>query len=253
MGAATPAPRPPSFRARVLALGQWVLDLLFPPRCVGCGALGHWLCPTCQEQMAPLEPPLCSQCGIPLTRAGLCSACASHPLPRFHLRSAVFFEGPARQAVHRLKYRGQTAVAAPLARIMYEMWERERPTAEVVVPVPLHPAREEERGFNQAALLARELSNLVGLPLAESGLQRVRHTPPQVGLSRRERQQNVRGGFRCQDPALRGRQILLVDDVCTTGATLQAAAHALWEGGAGEVWAFTLARSRPGWEDAPPR
>lgn len=241
-----PAPGPSSLRARALALGRSLLDLLFPPRCGGCNAPGHWLCPQCWDKFVWLEPPLCNQCGIPLEQDGLCPACAAHPRPYFHIRSAVFFEGPSRQAIHRLKYNGRTAVAGPLALAMYEAWKRERPPAQVVVPVPLHPTRVRERGFDQAVLLAREFSRLVELPTAQSELQRIRATPPQVGLSRSERQQNVEGAFHCPGRALEGQHVLLVDDVCTTGATLRAAALALREAGVQEIWAFTVARPRPG-------
>ncbi|MGQ9583927.1 MAG: double zinc ribbon domain-containing protein [Anaerolineae bacterium] len=235
-----------SLRARAASLGRGALDLLFPPRCGGCNSLGHWLCPQCREALAWLEPPLCTQCGIPLRDGSLCRACANHPLPYLHIRSAVFFEGAARQAVHRLKYVGRAALAAALAQVMLEAWEREHVLVQAVVPVPLHPERLRERGYNQAEVLARQLARLTSLPLVEAGLRRTRNTPPQVGLSMLERQRNVEGAFWCQERQFEGQTVLLVDDVCTTGSTLRAAAQALHQGGAVEIWALTLARSRPG-------
>lgn len=241
-----------ALRERLAALGQALLDLLFPPRCGGCGVPGAWLCVRCWETLPWIAPPVCQRCGLPLTRPGFCAECAALPPARVRIRSATYFEGPARQAVHRLKYAGQRPLAEPLARVLYHVWVQERLSADVLVPVALHPQREQERGFNQAALLARELARLTGLPVDEASLQRVRATPPQVGLSREERRKNVAGAFLCKGNAIQGKRVALVDDVCTTGATLYAAGQALLQGGAREVWAVTVARSRPGWDGGHP-
>ena len=160
------------------------------------------------------------------------------------LRSVFYFERQLRGAMHRLKYRGQAALATPLGQEMAAYWLRDPVPADVVVPVPLHTARLRERGHNQASLLAREVARVAGMRLDEETLVRIRATASQVGLSASERKNNVRGAFRCRDGALAGRQVLLVDDVCTTGATLDAAAMALLIGGAGMVQGLTLARAR---------
>ena len=228
-------------------LRRWVqafLDLVFPPRCGGCGRLGDWLCDRCRGQLSWLAPPVCPQCGYPVPRPGRCPRCAPAAVTGFHVRSAVFFDGPARHALHSFKYAGRRALGEPLAEILVELWAREAPPVQVVTPVPLHPSRVRKRGYNQSDLLARSLARRLGLPLEVHLLQRVRATRPQVGLSVAERWQNVAGAFTCRDGAAAGRGVLLVDDVCTTGATLQAAAAALRQGGAAEVWAFTVARSR---------
>ncbi|MGC8838956.1 MAG: ComF family protein [Anaerolineae bacterium] len=240
--------RPRGLGGRLQALGRAFLDLLFPPRCGGCGAVGSWFCVRCWEALSWVPSPVCGRCGMPIPRAGLCPTCAVLPPSPIHIRSATYFEGPVREAVHRLKYSGQRALAEPLARVLRQMWGEQGLEAEVLVPVPLHPAREQERGFNQAALLARELGRLIARPVDEASLRRVRATPPQVGLSREERQRNVAGAFQCAGEALWGKRVALVDDVCTTGATLYAAGQALLEGGAKEVWAVTVARSQPGWD-----
>lgn len=115
---------------------------------------------------------------------------------------------------------------------------------DIIVPVPLHTTRLRERGYNQAALLAREMARQVGLAVDERTLLRQRSTAPQVELDIEQRKENVHGAFRCSSDALAGRRVLLIDDVCTTGATLEACAVAVQEGGADCVWALTLARAR---------
>jgi ComF family protein len=160
------------------------------------------------------------------------------------VRSVFYFEDGLREAIHRLKYRGCTALAEPLGAEMAAYWLRNEVPVDVVVPVPLHGARLGERGHNQAGLLAREFVRVTGLALDEKTLARIRATASQVGLSASERKENVRGAFRCRDGLLSGKRVLLVDDVFTTGATLDAAAAALYDGGVSAVEGLTLARAR---------
>jgi competence protein ComFC len=115
---------------------------------------------------------------------------------------------------------------------------------DVIVPVPLHISRQRQRGYNQSALLARELGTYLRRPVLEDTLLRIKATPPQVGLDARARKANVRGAFRCTNTNLVAQRVLLVDDVCTSGATLEAASDALRDGGARSIWAYTLARAR---------
>jgi ComF family protein len=133
--------------------------------------------------------------------------------------------------------------------MMGAAWDRLRPVSleiDAIVPVPLHARRLRERGFNQSALLARELGRHLGRPVVEDVLVRTKVTVPQVGLNAEQRHSNVSDAFRCQSRHLAGQQVLLVDDVCTTGATLEAACVALRQGGAASVWAYTLAHAKPG-------
>ena len=187
---------------------------------------------------------MCSLCGDAIVSGELCTRCQVSPLRIAGIRSAVYFDGVLREAVHRLKYRGCTALAQPLGDLMVVYWGQHPVLADVVVPVPLHAARLRERGYNQAALLARQMAAQVGLPVDEHTLTRHRATPPQVELNATQRMENVRDAFRCTDGGLAGKRVLLVDDVCTTGATLDACAVALYdEGRARTVWALTLARA----------
>jgi len=221
-----------------------ILDLLFPPRCVGCGQIGSYLCAKCQAEFELLEPPLCLHCGCSNANGGLCPRCQRAPLQIDGVRSVAYFDGVLRQAIHRLKYGNLQAVAIPLGRFMAEYWKAHHIPAEVIVPVPLHISRLRERGYNQATLLARELGKSIGLPVSENSLVRVRATRPQVGLNAQERKENVRHAFRCTNAELRHKQVLLVDDVYTTGATLEACSVTLHQIGVRSVWALTLARAR---------
>lgn len=220
------------------------LDLLFPPRCVGCRKVGGWLCSECRKAIELLRPPLCPRCGLPTAEGKLCPRCQRASLQIDGARSVAFFEGPLREAIHRLKYSNSQDLAAPLGEMMISYWKDVHSPAEVIIPVPLHARRLHQRGYNQADLLARELGKGVGLPVLENALTRVRETSPQVDLSGEERKENVRGAFDCPDDQLAGKSVLLVDDVYTTGATLEACSLALRRRGVRTVWALTLARAR---------
>ncbi len=230
---------------------QALLDLLFPPHCAGCGQWGALLCARCEAAIAFISPPVCPLCGRPEPTASRCFLCRREPPPLAAIRSAALFEGPVRQAIYQLKYRGRRELARPLGMLMAKAWPARLFEADCLIPVPLHPERERERGFNQAHLLAEVLSVQVGLPMLPGALRRVRPTRPQVQLEAAARRENVRGAFAPGDLPLRGRRPVLVDDVCTTTATLGACAEALRRAGVERVWAFTLARAP--WDPARPR
>jgi ComF family protein len=159
------------------------------------------------------------------------------------IRSAGYSDGVLREAIHALKYDGITALTEPLAGILADHWSRCPMAADVMVPVPLHRSRLRRRGFNQAALLARALSEKIDIPVDEGILVRHRRTAAQVGLDADERMRNVHDAFRCVSERAAGRRVLVIDDVCTTGSTLEACAVALRQGGARSVRALTLARA----------
>ncbi|MDQ7031017.1 MAG: ComF family protein [Ardenticatenia bacterium] len=150
--------------------------------------------------------------------------------------------GALRRAIHALKYEGRTDVARPLGLLLAARWHHTGVPVAGLLPVPLGAARLAERGYNQAALLAHEMGCVLKLPVLTGALHRVRETRPQVGLSQEDRLTNVRGAFQAS-PELAGKRWLLVDDVCTTGATLSACAQALLDCGATAVYAITLTRS----------
>ena len=231
------------------AQGFWtvyrcLLDLVFPPSCIHCGRLGTWLCSACAEQFPSWEGPFCVLCGRPWGEAGPCRACQVQPSRVHPIRSAFIFEGSVRDAVHALKYRGAASVASAFAAPMAGYWLRQHMQGECLVPVPLHPKRVAKRGYNQAELLARALGQYLDLPVAPHLLRRVRDTVSQTKLNRDERLKNMEGAFTLSEEVdLSGWKLTLVDDVATTGATLDACAEILLEAGAQMVNAFTLARA----------
>ncbi len=236
-------PRVPLLRWLRLYLDAW-LDILFPPRCAGCGAFGTILCNTCQARFQPITAPYCRQCGQPLPDGTQCGACARGRFSHLDLaRAAALYLPPLQSVIYAFKYRGNTRLATPLADYMARRVRPEALKVDIIVPVPLHPQRQKQRGYNQAELLAQRLGTALHIAVETNALARVHATPPQVILGLRERLENVKGAFRCFAPTrVAGKKVLLVDDVMTTGSTLEACATALKEAKAAQVWGYTLAR-----------
>lgn len=222
-----------------------MLDLLLPQRCVGCGSLGENLCRSCIGRFANLPTLRCPLCDTAVTKPyTLCRACRMK-YPR--LRGIVTlgaYAGPLRHAIHHFKYRSRTSLARELGALLSEtLTEAGVPPCAAIVPVPLHPKREAARGFNQASLLAQEVSGSLHVPVLRDGMARTVDTPPQVGLSREQRLRNVAGAFSVHRGAFSHGGMLLVDDVATTGATLVTCADRLaQDGGAPWIWGAVLAR-----------
>ena len=228
---------------RAPRLRETFLDLLFPRWCLGCGREGSFICSGCSRALPYITPPVCPRCGMPQPDATFCPTCYGREFATDGIRSALRFEGLVRQAVHQFKYRNLRAMSQDLAGLMGDYLTVNHLPGDVLVPVPLHPKRLRERGYNQSALLAEELGQLTGLPVNSHSLSRTRHTPPQARTgSLDERRANIRDVFSCRDRSLGGRRVILVDDVTTSGATLEACAGALKAAGAVSVWGLTLAR-----------
>jgi ComF family protein len=237
------------------------LDLLAPPRCDVCGKLGaDALCPVCAQGFDLIKPPYCQRCGRAFdpTAQGApeCAECRAGA-PRFDLARAVGrHTGTLRQAVLSYKFRGAQRLARPLAArlagLLQELDARGElalSDVEALVPVPLHEARRRWRGFDQAQLLAEHVGSQLGLRVLTGTLIRCRETTPQVELKPNERAQNVRGAFETAKPGLvAGRKLMLVDDVFTTGATINECARMLRQAGAARACALTVTRSSPDWD-----
>jgi ComF family protein len=203
-----------------------ILSILFPDRCAGCARLGALLCQRCHGALTPYprDPER-----LPNSLDGV--------------RVAFVFASPLREVVHQFKYRRVRRLAQPLGQLMAAHLTARPLAIDAVLPVPLHPQRLAERGFNQAEALAQEVARALGRPLA-CGLERTRMTGQQAHLDARQRAENVRDAFhwRAAPPP---RRLLIVDDVLTTGATIGACAEALRAAGAESVYGLALARSRP--------
>lgn len=245
-------------------LGE-LLDLLYPPRCAICReGLGEDrartpcgrslpFCRTCFEGFKALPHPVCTVCGRPfVSDRGTdhpCEACL-RKRPHFDRAGAPYcYEGPLMKALHRFKYSGKSGLSealGPLLAAFAQGWVQDAKDP-LVMPVPLHPRRLRQRGYNQSLLLARHVAPALGAELDYLSLRRVRHTPPQTGLTAEERRRNVRKAFevRATRPAPE-RTVILVDDVATTGNTLNECARVLKRQGFETVLCLVMARTRTG-------
>jgi competence protein ComFC len=222
-----------------------MIDWLYPPSCAGCGCSGSRWCSICQSNTAQIGQQVCEQCGEPNNAAGICLLCQHSPPAFTAVRSWAIYGGVVRQALHALKYRQNIALGDTLSVPLLHLYNELNWQIDIIVPVPLSNKRKRSRGYNQSALLARPLSLAAGIPYRANALQRVRDTVSQVGLSGKERSINVRGAFAAQSKFVRGKTILVIDDITTTGATIQNCAAALLEAGAVNVYGLTVARAIP--------
>ena len=232
-------------RSYSLNVMQQFLDLLFPIHCAGCQKIGQVLCLPCIAQIQPLPSPICDFCGTPLSTYGVCKNCQYHRPKLSGQRAVSLYQDPLRGCIHALKYGGNTRLAQPLGLMLAQTFRSYGMHADILIPVPLHKDRYQQRGFNHASLLANVCSAEIGVPMYDNILIRHRATVAQVDLHPRERYQNVAGAFVCSTYAksvLNGRRILIIDDVSTTSATLEACATPLFEAGAKQIWGLVLAR-----------
>jgi ComF family protein len=241
-----PAPRKlDSVLARLRAPATQALARLLPQRCALCGACAGIavLCAPCHAALPALPPP-CPVCAQPSAGGGACGQCLAKP-PRFTATVAAHaYAFPLDRLVQALKYAHRLEVAQPLGDALADALQRSPASlagVAAIVPLPLSPARQRERGFNQAVEIARVVARRTGLPVARL-LSRTTHAPPQASLPWAQRARNVRGAFACRQ-CLAGRHVAVLDDVMTTGATLDAAAAALLAAGAARVDAWVVART----------
>lgn len=245
----------------MIALFRQVADIIYPPRCVVCGRFlwkaplvrgtrSAFFCPECTTDFHSVASPLCPVCGQPfsseVTEDHLCEDCL-RKRPFYEAAWAPYrYEGAILKGIYRLKYGSKGFLADAFGPLLTRFVEARLEGGEnlMIMPVPLHPKRLRERGFNQSLLLARHVSRALHIDLDFLSLRRVRYTPPQASLAKKERQQNVRGAFElATQGAVQGKTILLVDDVVTTGNTLNECARILRKGGAEKVFGLSLART----------
>lgn len=229
----------------IAALREWLLDLVFPKQCLGCGQEGLFLCSACRVGLVPSSPS-CPVCGRRTSTGILCGPCAGRTSLRRFLAPYSYRDPLARKLIHTYKYGGVRELAGLFSDEIAAFLDSYaiRPVGPgVLVPVPLHPSRERERGFNQAQLLAAGIGERLGVSVADA-LHRTRATEPQVELdSHAKRRANVAGAFGVADvEAIRGKTVVLVDDVSTSGATLTEAAKVLRAADCRTVWAIVIAK-----------
>jgi ComF family protein len=229
------------------------VDLLLPPACLLCGQLlptnhcTHAFCLDCTAAMSPLSPAHCRRCAQPFPSATsnhLCGTCLQRPPTFSSVHTAGLYKGSIKTAIHKLKYRNQLTLAKPLGEFLGKAIATAEDSfiPDIIVPVPLHQDRLRQRGYNQALEVARPLSRQLQIKLDTTLLQRVLKTPPQQGLTARERRSNLRNAFALTAQAP-GLKILLVDDVMTTGETVRECCRMLLKGGVVEVQVAVIGRA----------
>lgn len=251
------------FPGTIRRIADGLLNLLYPDSCFVCGAAVTRLaecsvCRSCWEKtrLLALARPWCPSCGLPFQtlepeECHLCGRCITAPASYSGARSYGYYSSEMRLLIHGLKFRDRRNLASLLGTLLVcaflESWRQTE--IDLVVPMPLHPARKRQRGYNQAELLAAAFARHTALPVSPRALCRTRPTAPQVGLTDSQRMQNVRGAFHCpRVERVSDLRILLIDDVMTTGATAESASQALLQAGAVRVWVLTVARAVPGIE-----
>lgn len=219
------------------------IDLIYPPICGGCESKGNRWCDVCESKTEIINQPICPICGNSQESPKICMRCLRSE-PRYcQLRSWAYFTGGLRNAIHRLKYRRDISLAEILSRPLIELIDHLNWTIDLVVPVPLSPDRQKSRGYNQAGLIALPIALGLNLKYQHRGLVKIKETNSQVGLSLNQRYENVSGAFKSDSTIVSNKVILIIDDVVTSGATLNECANALLKSGAKDIYAVTLARA----------
>ena len=221
-----------------------LLDTTFPARCVTCHKEGSFICDACQKTTRIIGERCCQLCGEPVSFGGsLCNQCERAPLEIGGIRSIYYYEGAVKDAILQLKFHGLKSIVPLLGSHMSAYMSGNQLDADFIVPVPSHSKRIRERGYNQAELLARALASISGISVEAKTLRRIKLVRPQSSSSsREERRTNVIDTFVCSGEGVSGKRVLLVDDVCTTGYTLEACSRELRTACAAEVRALTVAR-----------
>ncbi len=228
---------------RLYHLAWQALDWIYPPYCGGCEQPGARWCTVCQASAQVIGTDICPVCGQQQADGRMCAQCAKESPPFSAIRSWAVYQGTLREAIHRLKYKHDIALAEALAVHLIEIADRMRWNVDLITPVPLGAKRAVDRGYNQAGMLARPLALYTRVAFHSRALRRTRETDSQVRLGPLERRANVHDAFEANASLVAGKTVLVIDDVTTTGATIESCARALRIAGAAVVYGLTLARA----------
>lgn len=228
--------------SRDVSLGSLFKRLIFPSRCLICKKISSdILCSDCLSKVSLVQPPICRICGIPIDNGNICYRCRQNTLYFSQARSYALYEGPMRTAIIKFKFERRREIGKFFGEILGRFALQLNWDIDVIIPIPLSKRRLKERGFNQSEILALEVSKILKLPIS-LGLVRIKETKSSIDLSLEERRININKAFLVSDKGLKGKRVLLVDDVYTTGATVSEAGKTLLERGISEVKVLTLAR-----------
>ena len=219
------------------------IDWVFPPHCLGCGIEGEVICPECYATIKRVPANVCPYCNAYVSTSGHCPKCMNRKPAYKQFRAFAFYGGVIREAIHHLKYQNDVGVARVLASYLLKVIQAENWEFDLVVPVPLSRKKQEQRGYNQAERLAQPVAAALGKPISTQALSRIRENASQVDLDVKLRRENVRGVFEADPAIVKGKRILLIDDVFTTGATLESASQALRDAKSDFVYTVTVGRS----------
>lgn len=225
----------------------FTLDTIFPIKCVGCKKEGEWLCDKCFSKTVLVKSQLCPYCSRLSEKGKICERCKRRTKSNLSgiLPACYFNEGFIKDAIHEFKYDGVFDLAEPLANLLINcLLENPLFEGRIIVPVPLHKRKEKQRGFNQSKLLAQKIADAYEVEIEDKVLIRKKSTLPQVSLGSKDRKSNIKNAFEFVGDSgkIKDKKILLIDDVCTTGATLEECAKVLKENDAKDVWALIIAR-----------
>ena len=218
-----------------------ILDWIFPPSCCGCGIKGAVICPSCRKSLTLLEEPVCQICGKPFDPLDGCKTCRSQEMRFTSARAAFLYQGIVREAIHQLKYSGNLEISQVFANYLLSVYLKQNWEPDFVIAVPLSKEKMNERGFNQSEWIAKPLAKAIRKPYLKGALRKKQDTDSQVGLGRTERIENLRGAFQAEPILVRGKNILIIDDVMTTGSTFNECAGTLKASGAKDVFCLSVA------------
>ena len=218
-----------------------VIDWIYPPSCVHCGKAGALICEDCLSKLPAVGEHYCSKCGKPLKPRHFCRHCSSAAFRFNASRAPYLYDGPVSAMIKSLKYKGSLGLVPILSKLLSDFWEEIKWNVDVIIPVPLSYKRKAERGFNQSEMIAVNFAKRSGIPCVPKALMKQRDTLQQVGLNAEERKENLYGAFAAEPKLIKGKRILLLDDVMTTGSTFAECSSVLLDNGAASVYCLSVA------------